>query len=84
MNQTAWQRYKQLELIPDTVADPESSSFRLMAPLSLGWRLLINALVREHLCEQRTEYWERCWAIDYTPADPETAHSLHRLWELMN
>jgi hypothetical protein len=79
-----WQYYKTLELVPDSAPAPQA---KLRSDILLGgfWRTLINLLVREHLCEQRTEYLERCWVLNFE--DPYTASSadqLQKLWELMN
>ncbi|HEY9640610.1 MAG TPA: hypothetical protein V6C57_09000 [Coleofasciculaceae cyanobacterium] len=79
-----WQHYKALELVPDSAPAPHSS---LRSDILLGgcWRTLINLLVREHLCEQRTEYLERCWAMNYEePYTASRADQWHKLWELMN
>lgn len=82
---TEWQHYKSLELIPDTVPEPRSHKLAMILPLSLGWRLLINALVREHLSENRTEYLERCWNMsDLKVLISPKVDSLHQFFELMN
>ncbi|NJR65571.1 MAG: hypothetical protein HC772_10050 [Leptolyngbyaceae cyanobacterium CRU_2_3] len=80
-----WQRYKSLELIPDSAPEPKLNMRSDLSPLVGFWCTFINLLVREHLCEQRTDYLERCWLMNYE--EPYTATStdqLQKLWELMN
>ena len=77
---TQWQTYKQLELIPDSAPEPKANHF-VNGLLSHFWRSLINALAQEHFHEQRREYFERCWAIDY--ADPYTTKHADQLKKLL-
>lgn len=82
MNQ--WQDYKQLELIPDSAPVPKHCKFNITLPLATAWRSLLNALAREQVYAQSTEYLERCWVINY--AEPYTAQptkQLQKLWMLM-
>jgi hypothetical protein len=80
-----WQRYKELELIPNAAPAPKPNKFNIALPLVVGWRSLLNALAREQVYEQRTEYLERCWALNYTePYRTEPAKSLQKLWMLMD
>jgi hypothetical protein len=82
---TQWERYKELELIPDSAPAPKASKFKIVLPLVVGWRSLLNALAREQVYEQRTEYLERCWALNYSePYTAEPAKSLQKLWMLMD
>lgn len=79
-----WQAYKELELIPDSAPEPKTNRLNGLL-LDYFWRSLINALAQEHFYEQRRDYFERCWAIDYT--DPYTtghADQLKKLLTLMN
>ncbi|PSB24585.1 hypothetical protein [Stenomitos frigidus] len=83
--QTQWETYKGLELIPDSAPEPKVNHFMHGLLLSHLWRSLINALAQEHFYEQRRDYFERCWAIDY--ADPYTikhADQLKKLLTLMD
>lgn len=78
--QTQWQTYKRMELIPDSA--PAPSTNRLNGLLfGYLWRSLINTLAQEHFHEQRRDYFERCWAIDY--ADPYTAKHADQLKKLL-
>jgi hypothetical protein len=77
-----WQTYKELELIPASAPEPKAN--RLMNGLLLSslWRSLINALAQEHFYEQRRDYFERCWAIDY--ADPYTTKHADQFKKLLS
>lgn len=80
-----WQHYKELELIPDSAPAPKPSKFNLALPLVTSWRSLLNALAREQVSEQRTEYLERCWAMNYAePYTTESTRQLQKLWMLMD
>jgi hypothetical protein len=83
---TQWQRYRELELIPASVPQPKPNRFFALAPLGTAWRLLIDALAREHICyEHRTEYLERCWAMDIAELEAgEQANTWHQLLMLMD
>ncbi|NEQ27339.1 MAG: hypothetical protein F6K28_51715 [Microcoleus sp. SIO2G3] len=83
MNQQ-WQRYKELELIPDSAPAPQQVRFRLGLPLTAAWRSLLNALAREQFYEQRTEYLERCWMLSYEEPYAGESKSLQKLWMLMD
>ena len=78
---TQWQTYKALELIPDCAPEPQPHHFMHGLLLNHLWRSLINALTQEHFYEQRREYFERCWAIDY--ADPYTTKQADQLKKLL-
>lgn len=79
-----WQNYQELELIPASAPAPKSRKFNVAAPLVASWRSLINALAREQVYEQRTEYLERCWSMDYSEPYKKKSSSLHKLWLLMD
>ncbi|XGV99082.1 MAG: hypothetical protein ACAF41_09110 [Leptolyngbya sp. BL-A-14] len=78
---TQWQAYKALELIPDSAAEPRANPLANTLLLSHLWRSLLNALAQEHFHEQRREYFERCWTIDY--ADPYTTKHIDQLKKLL-
>lgn len=80
---TQWQRYKELELLPDSAPSPQVRKFELVLPLVAAWRSLLNALVREQIYEQRTEYLKRCWALNYAEPYMAKAKPLQKLWMLM-
>ncbi len=82
---TNWQHYKELELIPSSAREPRRNKLAIVFPLDKMWQLFLNALVQEHLYEQRTEYLERCWTLNYAePYTVKTADQLHKLWSLMD
>lgn len=83
MNVVQWQRYKELELIPNTIAAPRR---RLgLFPLAVAWRSFVNALMWEHFYEQRTDYLERCWQLNERETEnTEVSLTLHKLWMLMD
>ncbi len=80
-----WQAYKQLELISDSVKNPNIER----APLGLGmeraWRLLISLLLDELVTEQKVEYLDRCWALnDSNEGKRSPSKTLQRLLTLMS
>lgn len=79
-----WQRYKELELIPNSAPAPQASKLEIALPLVAIWRSLLNALAREQVYEQRTEYLERCWVLNYTEPYTAEAKPLQKLWMLMD
>lgn len=80
-----WQTYKELELIPADAPAPPASKFQLALPLVVIWRSLLNALAREQVYEQRTEYLERCWALNYDDVYAvKSAKPWQKLWMLMD
>jgi hypothetical protein len=80
-----WQNYKQLELIPDAVANPYARAFAFKFGLDFVWRSLISLLINELVDrEQQIEYIERCWSHDKFGQAEHPSSSLQRLWVLMN
>jgi hypothetical protein len=79
-----WQNYKQLELLPDSAPAPKSRKLNIAYPLVASWRSLLNALAREQVYEQRTDYLERCWSISYSEPYTDRSPSLRKLWNLMD
>lgn len=77
-----WQLYKQLELIPDSVPNPQTHS---KLGLSWVWRSLIELLIDELIDEQEVDYLERCWTLEESEAVQQSpSKTLQRLWILMN
>ena len=74
-----WQRYKELELVPDSISAPKGQGFQLF-PVAAAWRSLVNALMWEHFYEQRTDYLERCWENNLDKSES----ALQKLLRLMN
>ena len=80
-----WHHYKELEQIPNSAPAPKLSKFNIALPFVAAWRTLLNALAREQVYEQRTEYLERCWAMNYyEPYTAESAKPWQKLWLLMD
>lgn len=79
-----WQTYKALELIPGSAPAPQANKFGPASPFVVIWRSLLNALAREQVYEQRTEYLERCWVLNYTEPYTAEAKPLQKLWMLMD
>uniref|UniRef100_A0A832H2J0 Uncharacterized protein n=1 Tax=Oscillatoriales cyanobacterium SpSt-402 TaxID=2282168 RepID=A0A832H2J0_9CYAN len=80
-----WQRYKELELLPDSVSKSEIPLVHLLFPFIAIWRVLLNALSREHIYENRTEYLERCWVLSDSYLSHSTyRNTLHQLLVLMD
>jgi hypothetical protein len=63
INDSQWQAYKKLELIPEAVdnADIGRDSFRF--GIDQAWKLLITVLLDELVTEQKADYLDRCWAL---------------------
>lgn len=84
-DETRWETYKKLELIPNSVTNPEANKLIFTFGLEQVWRLLIVALTQELVDEQRIEYLERCWALNNFETDSKTgSNTLHKLWTLMD
>lgn len=81
-SQHHWHTYRQLELIPNSVPQPNTGSFAF--GLDFLWRGLLNLLAEELVDEQRVEYLDRCWTLDETTVGQQTPTvMLQRLWSLM-
>ena len=80
-----WQRYKELELVSDTISAPKRHRFKLFS-LAVAWRSLVNTLMWEHFYEQRTDYLERCWQLNEQEnlEKSEISLALQQLWMLIN
>jgi len=84
-NNSQWQNYKQLELIPNRVPNPYGKASTFKFGLEFAWRVLISLLVDELVDrEQQVEYLERCWANQKFDREENSAKSLQKLWLLMN
>jgi hypothetical protein len=69
-----WQLYKELELIPDAVQEPQADSPSVAATVRRFWRSLLTFLTQEpiddSIDEHRIEMLERCFALDMTKPQP--------------
>lgn len=84
-NKFHWQTYKQLELIPDSVPNPNNKVSTFKFGLDIAWKTLISLLADELVDEeQKVEYIERCWKLNEFGKGDNPSSSLQRLWVLMN
>jgi hypothetical protein len=84
-NESQWEAYKKLELIPDSVANPQANTLSFTFGLNQAWRLLLTALMDELVDELQVDYLERCWALnDFESDDNASFQSLQRFWMLMS
>ncbi len=80
-----WRTYQELELIPETVANPANQANPLVSKLNLLWRPFLGLLIDELVEEQRVEYLDRCWALnEFGESADVPSSSLQRFWVLMN
>lgn len=83
IDNTHWNVYRQLELIPDTVPDPQADA-GFNFGLDRIWGKLLSLLADELVEEQQVEYLERCFALNESGQGEKSASStLQRLWVLM-
>lgn len=84
LNDSQWNVYRQLELIPESIPNPADHP-RFISAINLLWRPLLALLVDELVEEQRVEYLDRCWLLDeFGEREPSPSSSLQRLWTLMS
>jgi hypothetical protein len=67
---TWWQRYKELELIPDAVPEPQANALSMAAPLQRFWRSLLGSPTQKPVDEDRIASLERCLALDMAKHRP--------------
>lgn len=78
-----WQRYRQLELIPETVPNPHIDNYSF--GLGWIWRSFLHSLIDELIEEQQVEYLTRCWSLDeFGEGETSSPNTLQRLWKLMS
>uniref|UniRef100_A0A832GZ31 Uncharacterized protein n=1 Tax=Oscillatoriales cyanobacterium SpSt-402 TaxID=2282168 RepID=A0A832GZ31_9CYAN len=79
-----WQRYKRLELLPDSVSNSSKANAPFIFGLNWAWKTLISLLVAELVAEDRVgEYLDRCWARNISD-DQKSSNNLKQLWVLMD
>ena len=79
---TQWRAYRQLEMLSDSVPEPNTHAFTF--GLGFLWRGLLNLLAEELVEEQQVEYLDRCWALNEVEAvQPSPTTTLKQLWTLM-
>lgn len=85
INESQWEAYKKLELIPDSVANPQANKFSFTFGLNQAWRLLLTALMDELVDDLQVDYLERCWALNNFESDDNAGlQTLQRFWTLMS
>lgn len=60
-----WQKYKELELIADSLAEPQTEKLKFAARLSQVWRSLASRSTQNLCYEQQVEHLEQCLAINW-------------------
>lgn len=77
-----WENYRELELIPNSIAEP-SARKTFSFGIDRVWRVLIVALTQELVYEQQVEYLQRCWNCDHLVPENDN-NTWQQLWTLMN
>ncbi|MBW4691459.1 MAG: hypothetical protein KME27_06785 [Lyngbya sp. HA4199-MV5] len=80
---TQWQRYKELELLPERAAEPQTIHSPLIAYLDQRWRSLLNHRAAQLDYEYQVEYLERRLRITCSQTT-EQPSLWKRLWRLLN
>ncbi len=80
---TQWENYKELELLPHSIPEPQAHKQAFAFGLERVWKVLIVALTRELVYEQQVEYLQRCWNCDRLGAESDN-DTWQQLWTLMN
>ncbi|NJO93680.1 MAG: hypothetical protein HC820_03690 [Hydrococcus sp. RM1_1_31] len=84
-NDSQWQDYKRLELIPNSTQNPYNTSPSYLFGFAVAWRKLISLLMDELIEEQQVEYLERCWSLKkFAEQEEFPTKSLQRFWMLIN
>jgi hypothetical protein len=81
-NEFRWQAYQELELLPDSVSQPNSTAIKPIWGLTQVWRGFLNLLMDELVTEQQIDYLERCWSLNESEQH-SSRNTLKRLWVLM-
>jgi hypothetical protein len=82
---TWWQLYKELELIPDAVPEPQTNFLFLTAPLKRLWRSLLNSLSKKPVDENPIELLERCLMLEMAEPRPAgISEPWHQLRSFLN
>jgi hypothetical protein len=77
-----WEAYKQLELVPDTLARSESHRGGFKFGIDRVWRTFLGLLVDELVTEQQIDYLDRCW--DANEKDRSPSKTLQRFLTLIS
>jgi hypothetical protein len=77
-----WEAYKQLELVPDTIDNPDRHRGGFKFGVDRVWRTLLGLLVDELVTEQRIDYLDRCW--DANEKDRSPSKTLQRFLTLIS
>ena len=77
-----WEVYKQLELVPDAIDNPDRHRGGFKFGIDLVWRTLLGLLVDELVTEQQIDYLDRCWEAH--EGDRSAAKTLKRFLTLIS
>ena len=77
-----WEAYKQLELVPDPIDNPDRHRGGFKFGIDLVWRTLLGLLVDELVTEQQIDYLDRCWEAH--EGDRSAAKTLKRFLTLIS
>lgn len=77
-----WEAYKQLELVPDSIDNPDRHRGGFKFGIDRVWRTLLGLLIDELVSEQQVEYLDRCWNVDAKDRSP--SKTLQRFLTLIN
>ena len=80
---TQWQQYKELELLPDNVAAPQTIHSPLLAAFDRYWRSQLDQGARKLDYEYQVEYLERRLTI-VCGRPTTTANPWRKCWSLLN
>lgn len=80
---TQWQQYKELELLPDLVAEPQTIYSPLVAALDRRWRSILNQRARKLDYEYQVEYLEQRLTLTCMRSTP-TASVWRKCWNVLN
>lgn len=78
-----WQNYKELELIPDTVGDPNRHRIALWDWLSRRQQSRLTKLIENSSFEEKVGYLERSLTLD-CEATAGSSSFWERLWQMLN
>jgi hypothetical protein len=81
---TQWQTYKDLELIPQSVGEPQTHTNSFIDKLGRAWRSLSDTLVGKQPYERELDHLERCLALDFASRRQVEPGAWHQFWASVN
>ncbi|MCL1472216.1 hypothetical protein [Argonema antarcticum] len=80
-----WQTYKNLELIPDPVTEPQASNSAFITRLGKGWRSLVDTVVEKFPEQRQIQHLEKCWSFNWTESSSTNRAMIwSTLWLILN